>query len=1080
MKYKSFIKDFWRTIKNSKGRFLAIFCMVALGAGVFSGLNESSIDMKRTADVYYDDSNFMDIRLLSTYGFTEEDINVISELDYIDGIMPGYSVDAIIELNDSDYVVRVHSIPLSPSDDCNYINRPVLVEGRMPSNEDECLLSTNKAESNKIKVGDTITLSNDATLDGNLENRDYTVAGIVNSSAYIAFVYGNSSIGNGSLTYFMYVPESNFQTEYYTDVYARVTDAESLNCFYDEYDKLIDNAADKLEILSEERISIRYNDIVSSATDAIKEAKKEYNNAEIEVNEKLSDAYISLTDAELQLSEKEQELIDAEKDIEQAEKELDSAEKDIEQAEKELDSGKKEYEKALASYNAGYSEYEDSCKLLEQKKLEYESAYALYESGLNDYNNAIANGIPPEALSDTYEALCAMKVQLDAAYNEIVFYTEQLASTKIILDAYKTQLETSKKELDSAEKIISDGKREIRKGRQELAEAKDEINDGKIKIEEAKTELSDAYDEYNNKKIEAEEELANAKKEIDEAEKELAELEKPQWYILDRNTNSGFVSFASDSDRMKSLATVFPLIFFLVAALVALTTMTRMVDEERSIIGTYKALGYSNSRIMGRYILYALLASLSGSITGILVLSRLLSNVTWTAYRMLYIAPDVITRYDPKLVIISTSAATFCTLFATYFACRNSLAEHPSSLLLPRAPKPGKRILLEKIGFIWNRLSFNNKVTARNIFRYKKRMLMTVIGIAGCTALVLTGFGLKDSVSGIVSNQFDDIYNYNVQITTEGELSDDALDIINNKEYFSSHINISQRGTDMTSDSSTVTGYIIIPAEANRLSQFINIRNRTTRKTVEFNSNSVVISEKAADKLGLSVGESITVKSEDDRFISFTITGITENYIYNYLYIAPEIYKEVSGEDPEMNSVLLIGEKFDKESRKTISDQLLTCKNIGSVAFMDDYSTTFNGMVETLNIITVVLIVLAATLAFVVLYNLTNINITERRKELATIKVLGFFDREVSAYIFRETIILTIIGCMLGLVLGVFMQRLVISTIEVDMVMFGRQISVLSFVISAALTILFSVITELIMKPKMNSIDMVESLKSVD
>lgn len=1080
LKFKAFNKDFFRTISKSKGRFFAIFCMVAMGAGVFSGLNESSIDMKRTADVYYDDTAFMDIRLLSTYGFTDEDIDILSEQEYIEGIMPGHCTDALINMNESDYVVRVHSIPLSPSDtDPDYMNRPTLLEGRMPQKNNECLLSTHELEQYNIRLGDEITLHGDESLDDILSTRTYTVTGIVNSSYYISFVYGNSSIGNGTISYFMYVPEDSFCADYYTDVYARVTGADKLNCFGDEYEALTDSAIDNIEILSKERITVRYDDILTSATDALNEAKTEYADAEKEIEEKLNDAFVSLTDAKFEISEKEQELIDAKRQVSNSQYELNKAKNEIAKTEKEYEAGLEKYNQALSEYNYGLAEYNNALALYKQKKSEYEYACGIYNEKMHAYNDAISGGVPPEQLSAVYAELTAIKRQLDSANAELAVFETQLTENKAILDAGKKELDKSKAELENAKKLIEDGKKQIKNGQYQLNRAKAEIEDGEKQLADAKLELEDAWSEYYENYAEAQNELADARSEIEKAEKEIADLERPQWYILDRNSNSGFVSFSSDADRMKSLATVFPLIFFLVAALVALTTMTRMVDEERSIIGTYKALGYSSTRIMSRYLMYALLASLTGSLFGILLLSRLLPQVIWAAYGMLYIVPAMITKYDPSLVMISTGAATLCTMLSTYFACRNSLSEQPSSLLLPRAPKPGKRILLERIGFIWKHLSFNSKVTARNLFRYKKRMLMTLIGIAGCTALVLTGFGIKDSVADIVSNQFNIIYKYNVQVTTEGNLDNDALEILKNENYFSAYMPVSQRGTDIVSDKSTVSGYVMIPESSDSFEDFVLLRSRTTHEKVEFNEQSVIISEKTSDKLGVSVGDSIMIK-DDDTYLTFTITGITENYIYHYLYIAPEIYSDVSGNSTDTNSVLCICNKNGEAEKKSISDSLLKCNNIGSVIFNEEYSTTFNGMIKTLNLVTVVLIVLAALLAFIVLYNLININITERRKELATIKVLGFYDREVSSYIFRETIILTVLGCILGLILGIFMHRLVITTIEVDMVMFGRTIAPLSYLFSALLTVMFSVIVELIMKPKMKAIDMVESLKSVD
>ena len=1081
MRAKAYRKDIRRTISGSLGRFLAIFCMVALGAGVFAGLSASSNDMKLTGDKYFDDTNFMDSRLVCTYGFTENDIDAIRSTEGVKSVMAGYFTDAMLRVADTDQVVRIHSVPVGiPSDSDEFINRPVVVSGRLPEKSDECALSVSKLAPDAIKLGDYITLrTDDDSLSDTLCTDRFKVVGFVESSYYISFSYGSSSIGNGTINFFMFVPDTSFCVDYYTDVYATVEGADALSCFSSEYDAAVDAASDRFEALSDEREKIRYDEIMTSATDKLNDAQREYDDAKKEAEEKLNDAYVSLTDAQTQIEDSEKQIADGKKQIESGWKQYNSGKRELEEKRAEYDSQVALYNEGKKAYDLAYSEYSSQLSAAKAGRNALNAAYAEYNAGMQAYNAAIAQGTDPTALAGQLAYLNATKSALDEKDHELKTAEAQLSVYGAELAKNKEQLDSSKAILDDAGRQLTSGESQLNSARFTLVMSEKKLREGEKELEEAKVKLSDGWTEYYDAKEEAEEKLSDAQKEIDDAREELSELKEPEWFVLDRDSNVGFVSFESDSDRMKSLSTVFPLIFFLVAALVALTTMTRMVDEERVLIGTYKALGYSNAKIMWRYLVYALIASVSGSVVGILIMARVLPLVVWTAYRIMYIAPDLIWEYDIPLSLAAIAAATVCTLSATFFACKNVLSEQPSELMLPRSPKAGKRILLERIKPIWKHMSFNSKVTARNLFRYKKRLFMTLAGIAGCTALLITGFGIKDSISQIIENQYFKIYQFNTEVSVDKDfVADDT--VFADTENFSDYILTAQKAAEIMTDDGTVSGFTFIPEDAERLNDYVVFRHRVGHESVPFGKGSVVVSEKCAKLLGVDVGDKVKIELSDGGYASFTLTGITENYVYQYLYIDPELYRSVTNEDIEWNTVLANCAVTDSDAREALSDKMLSTEGISTVSFIDDFSTKFYDMIKSLNYVTVILIVLAAVLAFVVLYNLTNINITERKKELATIKVLGFYDREVSSYIFRETIILTILGCIAGLVLGVFMHRMVITTVEVDLVMFGREIEPMSFVYSAALTILFSLIVDIVMKPKMNSIDMVDSLKSVD
>ena len=694
-----------------------------------------------------------------------------------------------------------------------------------------------------------------------------------------------------------------------------------------------------------------------------------------------------------------------------------------------------------------------------------------------EYNRQKAEA--DEQFAEAEQELADAKAELDDA-------AQELEDSKAELDDGEQQLVDAKAEIEENEQKLADAEKELADGRQELADAEQEIRDGwqeladgEADLNDAKQELADGWQEYEDGRQEAEQELADGAKELNDARDELAKLERPKWYVLGRDANVGYVSFEGDCDRMESLSTVFPVMFFLVAALVALTTMTRMVEEERGVIGTYKALGYGRGKIASKYLLYAAIPTLLGSVCGVLLGFQTLPRVCWSAYLMMYNAPALISGFHWAYALTGTAASVLCTLGATWLVCRSELKETPAALLLPKAPKAGKRILLERLGFVWNRLKFTQKVTCRNLFRYKRRLFMTVVGIAGATGLLLTGFGIKDSIADIVEKQYSDIYRYDTVISLkDGEVSEGLRSVLES-DVFSGWLPVMKKAVDIEAGENSLSGYVFVPQETERLKEFISLRSRTTGEDVPFGEDSVVLTEKAADILGVEVGGTITLENESSRKIDLTVTGITENYVYHYVYIAPELFQREMNDPIEITEVEAVCVQ-EAEEREATARLLQEQEGVATAGFTEDTRASFDDLVESLNVIIVVIIFCAGALAFVVLYNLTNINITERQRELATIKVLGFFDGEVAGYIYRETTILSLLGCLFGLGFGVVLHSFVIQTVEVDMVMFSRSIAPLSFLWSVLITMVFTAVVDVIMLPKMKHINMVESLKSVD
>ena len=723
-------------------------------------------------------------------------------------------------------------------------------------------------------------------------------------------------------------------------------------------------------------------------------------------------------------------------------------------------------------------QYEDGKSQISQANWQLTEAKREYEEQKKEVDDAFAEA--DAQLADAKAQLDDAKQQLDDGWQEILDGEQELADAKAEIEENEQKLLDAKTEIEEGWQELLDGEAEIADGEQQIAENEQKLIDGRADLEEGRQELDDGWQEYEDGRQEAEQELADGWQEIMDGRDELASLERPEWYVLGRGTNVGYASFEGDCDRMESLSTVFPTMFFLVAALVALTTMTRMVDEERGVIGAYKALGYGRLRIASKYLIYAAVPSVLGSLFGIVLGNQTLPRICWSAYLMMYRGPDLLVVHQPVFNTIGCVASAACTLGATAFACRSELRETPASLLQPKAPKAGKRIFLEYIRPLWKRLKFTQKVTCRNLFLYKRRLFMTIVGIAGATGLLLTGFGIKDSVSGIVEKQYSEIYLYDTIVSLkDNEVSDGAREILDG-DSFDGWMTVMKKSTDLMAGDASYSGYVLVPENAEDLGTYINLRDRKTGESVEFTEGSVLVTEKLAGLLGVDVGGTITIENESGRRVDFTVTGIVENYVYHYLYISPELYESEMNEPFEPSEIDAVCVETDGEARETIAAQLQEQEGVATAGFTEDTRASFDDLVESLNSIILVIIFCAGALAFVVLYNLTNINVTERQRELATIKVLGFRDGEVAGYIYRETSLLTILGCAVGLAFGVLMHSFVIQTVEVDMVMFGRTVEPLSFVYSALLTLLFAVIVDLVMYPKLKKIDMVESLKSVD
>mgnify|MGYP001622923471 FL=1 len=729
-------------------------------------------------------------------------------------------------------------------------------------------------------------------------------------------------------------------------------------------------------------------------------------------------------------------------------------------------------EATRARLDAAKAELDANAPVLEASRIQLEETARLLEQ-------------TEQQLADAKAQLDAGKAELDAGW---AAFNEQGAA---YYDGLR-QLEDGKRQLDEGwatltdrQLELDDAKRQIADAYAQLADARAELDDARATIEENRQKLADGEIEYADAKADAEQELADARAELEDAQADLDAIEMPSWYVWDRDNNVSYNSFAGNVTKVEALAGVFPLFFFLVAALVVSTTMTRMIEEERLQIGTMKALGYANGAIMRKYVLYAMTAAVLGALFGLAFGFTVFPSVIWYAYAMMYYVPAFHPVWRWGYALFAGGSLILCTLAVTIATCRSSLKESPADLMRPRAPKAGKRILLERIRPLWRRLSFTYKVTCRNLFRYKRRFWMTVIGVAGCTALLVTGFGISDSINGIMVKQYTDVSQYDLMTavtdaadTRSGPVYDYLFAGGSDGAVTSSLATMTEAATQELPDGSTAEVYLMVPQDAAALNDYIDMHERTSRQPTPLGETGVVLTEKLAELLDVKAGDTVTLVNGDGVEGSFTVSGVCENYVSNYVYMSAATYADAFGQEPEWNNILSRLSDDSQQARDAISTELLAMDEVASLTFTEDMMTQVLNMLNSINAVVVMIVVCAAVLALVVLYNLTNINVAERVKEIATIKVLGFYDREVSAYVMRETVALTVIGALFGLAGGIALHRFVIYTVEVDAVMFGRTIDPSSFVYSLALTMLFSLIVNLLMGRKLKHISMVESMKA--
>lgn len=1075
---KAVIKDALREIKKSYKRFISILLMAFLGVGFFAGIRASSPDMLDTIDTYYKNQNVYDIQVLSTLGLTSDDINAISKIENVEHVDGNFETDGQIEVGNKEVIAKVMSL--------NDFNTPVLIDGSLPSAKNECVVEERFLTVNNKNIGDTIELNIKDMQNDNGENVPYLyekelkIVGTVQSPMYISVDRGTSALGSGKIDYYMYIPKSNVQANsIYTNIYVKVKDANKYTTSSKKYEDCVNSVKTEIEKIKDNREKSRYDSLVNTVTKKVEDAEKELNTQKTDAKSKIADA--------------EKELENGKKQIEDAEKTIKSnrikADKEFNKAYAELINGKNKIadsEKQLESKEKQANEEFDK---LEKQKAELNNQLTTLNSGITEVQKNIENiNIAlknPNLTSEQKSNFEKTKKQLENKLSELNNTKSQLVSAISKIDS---GIASGKAEIKSAKNKLQSAKNELKKSENAYYSNKtstyEQLDNAEKELELSKKELKDGENELKKNKKEFSKKIADAESKLNDARAKIAEIENPKWYVLYRNGNAGYSSFIQDTDSIANIGKVFPVIFFIVAALISLTSMTRMVEEQRTQIGTLKALGYNKLQITSKYVLYASLACIIGSILGMSVGFVLLPKIVWKMYSMMYQIGDIQTSFNFEIGSLGFILIVISILGATVYAVIKELIQTPATLMRPKSPKMGKRVFLEKVTFIWKRLSFSRKVTVRNIFRYKKRFLMTIIGIMGCTALIVTGFGIRDSIRAIMPDQYEKVFNYDLQINLKAD-----LDKKQKQDFINSLTNddkIEKLSETYMSSISAINGsieenvQIIVPNNNSDFNTLINLTDVKSKNNLSLPEDGVLLTDKAAQLLGVEAGDNITLKDTDENETNVKVTNVVENYVYHYIYMSKSMYENLYGKSFDSNVILTKDFNLDNETEDNFVKDLMNMPEVASVTRISTAMNMMNDTMKSLNYVVVILIVSAGLLAFVVLYNLSNVNISERIRELATIKVLGFYDKEVYLYITRETIILTAIGLVLGLVAGYFLDFFILETCEINMLRFRKFVAPLSFVFAALITILFTIIVNIVTYFALKKINMIESLKSVE
>ncbi len=1117
-----FRKDTIRLIKKSFKRFLTLVSIVFIGVAFMMGLFSSSPILRESVEIYYDDTNLHDIQIYSSYGFCDEDIKAIKETEGIKDVFASKFKDVYTKADDDESTEKVIRLRELDSD----VNKYTLKEGKLPTKDNEVL----SLERNGYEIGDVITVYlNDDDISDYVTVSEFTVVGIVDSGEYMAKFLSTSLLDNKDLEGVLYLRNDCFISEYYTSVYCTVEGAVDLNSFKDDYQTLVDDEVEEVQFMASDQQEYLKAQLLEDYQKEIEDGYKTLNEEKEKGQQQLDEAKTQLDEALIKLIVGEMEIETNEATLKTSQETLAASEKQYNESLEQVNSAIAQIEESQGkSFDEVYQQMQltyQTYTMLEQLKDSYSSQenidklkqqnetlsneIAQYQAEIDEKNlqieeidKQISETTDPELLVELQQQKASLqqeitklelKIQVnntaikaneqlitqlenmdDSQYQQMIqSILEQMdeAANGSVKDSYVqlTQLYTAREQLASAKEQIDSGKAQIESGKKQIEEAKKTLESGRAEYEQGLKDYDQGVIEFNKQIEEAENKLKLAQQELDE-------LPSATWTILDRDSHYSSYMFRGTVDQMKAIGLTLPFLFFLVAALVCMTTMTRLVDEQRGQIGVFRALGFTKKQIIAKYVVYAFSASIIGAFFGLFAGMAIFPTVIYEAWKLLYYSPKMHMYFPIVPLIVSVASFSVLMMLVTAIVVNNSLKEAPSQLLRPKAPKNAKKVFLENIGIIWNNLSFTGKITARNLIRYKSRFFMTVIGVAGCTGLLVLGFGIKDSIADIVNVQYGDFFNYNCNVYLENDDTVDniieALEDDLDNEQVAPIMSYSSK-VYLDSEEPTINIEVIDPRKC---SEVFNLYDKKTSEELKLNNKGVIISEKFAVNNDLKVGDIITIESSNGIKAEVKIEAICKMYFQHYLFISEDLYQQLFDENIHYTMIAV----RNSEGHQQLAIELADQENITSITDFTAFTDQFNTMIEALDAIIAVVIITAGSLAFVVLINLTQVNLSERMREIATLKVLGFRNREVNSYLFKEIILLTIIGGLLGLPLGKVEEAYVMDIINMEMVMFPHSIKPLSYVLAFAITFVFTIIVLQLTKKPLKEIQMVESLKSVE
>ena len=1064
MKRNAMQKNLLRSIGRSLGRYIAIAAIIALGAAIFVGLLMTKTDMVNTGQAYMTEQNMFDLRLISTYGWEQKQVDQVQAMDGVVDAEGIFYLDLIAQKGEEkeEKVYRFYTI----SDKLDQI---ALRGGRMPENSQECLADGYFSDDSILGKQIRISQNNDADDLDIITTRTLTVVGYVSTPVYMDMNRGTTTVGSGSISGFVYVPKDTMDADYFTEIHLTIPGEHDI--YTDDYNDQMKDAMDAMEPEAKRLGQERFDDVKAEAEEEYLDGCQEYEDGMKEFEEKKADA--------------EKELADALKKLEDGEQEIKDNYRKLQNAERSLYEGKVQIEEGLAQVRSGKQQVAEAKAQAEAQKPALDAGKAALEAAtgmsLSELSSAIAAApgkiqeLDAAIKVETDEAvkaqLMAQKAQLEALMN----YSGQVQSLTAGYAAIE-QLQAKERELKGTEADLEEKLDTVKKNITKVYNGYEDLKD-------AKQELADGWDEYYDAKEEAEQEIADAEAELEDARQELADarkeiddMDKPDVILLDRNSNLGYNSLSSSSDIVQGVARVFPAFFLLIAALVCITTMTRMIEEERTQIGTMKALGYGEGAIIRKYLLYAGSSAVIGCGLGVLAGSSVFPVILWDAYHiMLYVQPKICLTINWPLSLGVVGVYTAVILWVTWYCCHRTLREVPAELIRPKAPDAGRALLVEKLPF-WNRISFLNKVTIRNIFRYRQRLAMMLVGISGCTALLVTGFGMRDTIVNVADYQYEDVSHYDMEVyfregvdeTAKAEFQKAMQPGMEYLIYHQSHV-------DLEYDSRVKEIYMISAGQD--LKNFLDLHHGDTDIPMP-GKNEAVLSAGTASALKIGAGDKVILRNADMQSMEVTVSGIYDNYVYNYVIVLPETIQEQWGSLPEEQMAYV--RLPQGANAHNVGAEIAKGKAVMNVSVCSDTLATVKRMMEAMDLVVLVIVFCAGLLAVTVLYNLTNININERIREIATIKVLGFNAAETSSYVFKENMALTLAGAVLGLGLGKLLLRFVISQIRIDAVWFKCMVLPASYGYAFALTVISALAVNFVFYFKLQKINMAEALKSVE